>query len=528
MITNNVYLDGITHRRMRECLLNTFNEIYVLNLHGNLRKKETCPDGSKDKNVFQIQLGVAITLFIKIPDSKGCRIFYYDLWGQREAKYSWLHEQSVVCKDFQALAPAKPYYFFVPKDFKLTDEYFKGPSLTDIFHTNGNGIKTDRDALFFGESREEVAGRMRTLFSPSGIEEPFKSKYKVENSSSYPLLERRSANTFNEQSIYQCLYRPFDVRWLYYSVGITSRPAWEVMQHMLPKGSLGLLAMRQYEYDVPEYCYFLATRILTECRIFVSNRGIANCFPLYLATSLKTHDNGSSVRIPNLNAVFLRALAEKLALSCEGPYGLPKGVAPEDIFNYAYAIFHSPIYRKRYVYFLKIDYPRLPLTGNLQLFRSLAAKGAKLVALHLLEAPEINNPITGFSEKGDNIVDKVQYSDENNRAWINKAQYFSEVSKSIWEFRIGGYKVCDTWLKARKGQKLLYDDIEQFRKIIVALNPNPGLTSGESSRACFACPSPSEPTPSTDLRPGICGGTLNKTISLMSEIDSIIPSWPIT
>ncbi|MGA2588250.1 MAG: type ISP restriction/modification enzyme [Candidatus Aminicenantales bacterium] len=166
----------------------------------------------------------------------------------------------------------------------------------------------------------------------------------------------------------------------------------------------------------------------------------------------------------------------------------PKGSPPEDIFNYAYAVFHSPTYRTRYAEFLKIDFPRLPLTSSLKLFRALAAKGEELVALHLLESPKVNDFITGFPIKGDNVVEKVQYADKDKRVWINKTQYFSGVPKAVWEFHIGGYQVCEKWLKDRKGRKLSYDDIQHYQKIVIALN---------------------------------------ETIRLMAKIDALIPSWPI-
>jgi hypothetical protein len=197
LITNNVYLDGITHRRMRECLRNTFNEIYVLNLHGNLRKKETAPDGSIDKNVFDIQQGVAIGLFVKIPNRTGCQLFHADLWGKRESKYSVLRENDISKTDWTELKPAKPFFFFIQKGSKYSAEYQSGASLAEIFDINAAGLQTDRDELFFGETYEEVVHRLHTFFSPAGIAEPFKSEYRVENSSSYPIIERRSSTQFD-------------------------------------------------------------------------------------------------------------------------------------------------------------------------------------------------------------------------------------------------------------------------------------------------------------------------------------------
>jgi predicted helicase len=233
---------------------------------------------------------------------------------------------------------------------------------------------------------------------------------------------------------------------------------------------------------------------------------INTVFPLYLydTEKRKKGDWGKTItmalfeastdyqaRRPNLSPAFLKALGEKLRLPQTDPHGLLKDITPEDIFHYAYGVFQSPTFRRRYAEFLKIDFPRLPLTGDLKLFRALAAKGAELVALHLMESPKLDDFITEFPSKGSNEVEKVQYTDKDTRVWINIDQYFGGVPKKVWEFHVGGYQVCEKWLKDRKGRKLSYDDIQHYQKIVIALND---------------------------------------TIRLMSEIDEVIAAgggWPI-
>jgi hypothetical protein len=144
-------------------------------------------------------------------------------------------------------------------------------------------------------------------------------------------------------------------------------------------------------------------------------------------------------------------------------------LTPEDIFNYAYAVFHSPAYRSRYAEFLKIDFPRLPLTSDKALFKSLAEKGAFLVSLHLMESPLLDAIITRYEVKGDHAVEIVSYDEKTQRVSINKTQYFEGVPPEVWSFHIGGYQVCEKWLKDRKGRKLTIDDIEHYQKIVVAL-----------------------------------------------------------
>lgn len=501
-ITNNTYLDGLTHRRMRECLLNTFNEIYVLNLHGSAKKKEAAPDGSKDENVFDITVGVAISLFVKLPNAKGCRVFHADLWGEREAKYKALWETDAATTQWAEIKPAQPHFFFVPKEWTGSADYSSYQNLGEMFGVFGNGIGTDRDSLVYDHDKDALSKRMEVFYTPEALEPPFSDTYRVESSSSYKLLSRRQSTKFSESAVRTCLYRPFDMRWLYYDPELISRPGFDVMRHLLEK-NLALLATRQVAAGAFHHI-FVSASLIDRDPLSLVTRERTQAFPLYLhdTEKKKKSDWGKAVtmalfdapagyhtRRPNLSPEFLKALAEKLKLPQTQPHGLPEGITPENIFHYAYAVFHSPAYRTRYAEFLKIALPRLPLTGDTTLFRALAGKGAELVALHLMESPKLNDIITEFPAKGSNEVEKVQYTDKDKRVWINAEQYFGGVPKPVWEFHIGGYQVCDKWLKDRKGRKLDIDDINHYQKIVVALS---------------------------------------ETIRLMAEIDALIPGWPLS
>jgi len=461
-ITNNTYLDGITHRRMRECLLNTFSEIYVLNLHGSAKKKETAPDGSKDESVFDITVGTSIALFVKLPKTKDCRVFHADLWGERATKYNALRDLDAAKTQWTELKPKQPHYFLVPKEFAGEDEYRAGSSLGEIFSVWQNGLKTDRDELFFDLDRDTLVKRIENFYS-GDYGEDFRAKYRIVASSSYDIEKRRGETEFSEANIRRCLYRPFDLRWLYYDPKLTSRPAEKVMRHMIAGKNIAFICLRQTRRG--ETGTFLASRDLIN-KDAVSLFDIGTVFPLYLTDQDDLH--GIAQR-PNLSSTFLKALAEKLQLPQEKPHGLPKDITPEDIFHYAYAVFHSPMYRTRYAEFLEIDFPRLPLTSDVNLFRESAAKGAELVALHLMESPKLEELITDWPVKGDNVVGKVGYTENDRRVWINKTQYFGGVPTTVWKFHIGGYQVCDKWLKDRKGRALSYDDIIHYQEIIVAL-----------------------------------------------------------
>jgi predicted helicase len=491
-VTNHTYLDGITHRRMRESLMETFDEIYVLDLHGNVRRRERAPDGAEDENVFDgIQQGVAIALFVKKPEKhEGCIVRHAELWGDRESKYARLLENDVVTTDWKELEFVNDlsclgsFHFYTPRPFTNIDEYCEGWSVKDIFAVQQNGIKTDRDDLFFDFDRETLAKRMQTFYSEAGLERTFRETFRVEDSSSYDLLARRQKTVYDPTYIRQCLYRPFDIRWLYYAPGLTSRPAFDVMRHMLTGKNVALVGMRQYAYDVPDYCYAFAANSITECRVFISNRGIANVFPLYLypdgrfPESLFDHENG---RRPNLSDRFIAEFAARLGMTFvpDGRGNRTATFGPEDVFAYMYAVFHAPAYRARFAELLRIDYPRLPLTRSADLFRTLCALGDELVGLHLMEkrAPLI----TRYPFKGDNVVESVRYvptslppyeggTQGGGRVYINGAQCFEGVPKDVWEFHVGGYRVCDKWLKDRKGRRLDYNDLTHYQQVIAALS----------------------------------------------------------
>ncbi len=180
-------------------------------------------------------------------------------------------------------------------------------------------------------------------------------------------------------------------------------------------------------------------------------------------------------RRPNLSEAFIRAMEEKLGMRfvADGRGDVRETFGPEDVFDYMYAVFHSPTYRSRYAEFLKIDFPRLPLTASADLFRALCQPGQRLVALHLLE--QFGQAIPSYPIDGAHLVEKVEYlvepdKPEQGRVYINKTQYFEGVPPNVWEFHVGGYQVCHKWLKDRKGRTLTFDDIKHYQRLVAALS----------------------------------------------------------
>jgi predicted helicase len=488
-ITNHAYLDNPTFRGMRQSLLDSFTDIYILNLHGNSKKKEVAPDGSKDENVFDIQQGVSIGILVKEPDHAGpARVHYADLWGLRESKYMTLSETDLLSTNWVELNPNSPFYFFMPQDEVLRPEYEKGWKVPEIFNITSVGIVTARDKLTIHWSKTDLEETIKDFSSLST--ETAREKYSLGDDARDWKVSFAQEDLKKPGGIFTpVLYRPFDIRFTYYtghSRGFICMPRPEVMRHMLHK-NLCFVCPKRVE-TLGSWQHVIAANGIVD-HVAVSLKTIDSIFPLYFY-SAENELQLQTGRRSNLNLDFIKAFSEKIGLKfIEDVKGdLEETYGPEDIFNYAYTVFHSPTYRSRYQEFLKIDFPRLPLTSDKQLFRALAEKGAELVSLHLMESSALNNLITGYPVSGSNMMEKVGYKEDEKRVYINKEQYFEGVPPEVWNFHIGGYQVCEKWLKDRKGRTLSYDDITHYQKIVVALK---------------------------------------ETIRLMAEIDKLIPRWPI-
>jgi predicted helicase len=491
-ITNHAYLDNPTFRGMRQSLMNNFTDIYILNLHGNVKRKEVAPDGGKDENVFDIQQGVAIGIFIKETgkESSG-KIHYADLWGLREGKYQTLFEMDINDTEWMELTPTSPFYFFNPYEEELKPEYNKGWKVTEIFPVNSTGIVTARDEFVIDFEPSPIKKRIETFLDKNLSDVEVKEKLSLSENYMWRVSEARKQliAVKDWKSLFNSvLYRPFDIRPIYYHPSVVWRTRSNVMHHMLARENLGLITVRQVAEGVFDHAF--VSRSIVESRITLSNKGIGFLFPLYLYPAEGEMQFEGGKRRPNLNPEFVRAFSEKLGLKFvdDGKGNLRDTFGPEDVFNYAYAVFHSPTYRTRYAEFLKVDFPRLPLTSNKPLFQKLAGKGAELVSLHLMESPTLNNLITRYPVSGSSIVEKINYNETTKRVRINKEQYFEGVPPEVWNFHIGGYQVCQKWLKDRKGRKLTVDEAQHYQKIVVALK---------------------------------------ETIRLMAEVDALIPGWPI-
>lgn len=471
-ITNHGFIDNPTFRGMRQSLMTTFTSIRVLDLHGNANKKEHSPDGSPDKPVFDIKQGVAICLATR--GSQQPSVTHAEIWGSRESKYKWLAHSRADQTIFGTLKPDSPYYFFKPHGTESRTEYDEGWRINDIFPLNTVGFVTARDALTIHDSEAEswkVIQRFISLTDEQARDE-FDLGKDARDWRVVTAQEDVRKSGPSKKLIRPVLYRPFDFRFTYYtgnSRGFYASPCNNVMKHMSTGKNLALCFNRREELAV-NYSHFLATRLMTEHGL-LSSKTTNSQAPLYLLDKDDDANLFTSPGLrPNLGEPFLASLAKKLGRQQSGDFGLPTDLSPEDIFHYAYAVFYSPGYRSRYAEFLKIDFPRLPLTGNLELFRALARRGGELTSLHLLESPRLDQLITEFIGGQNPEVGKISWA--RNTVWVDKAQStgFQGVSEDVWNFHIGGYQVCEKWLKDRKGRKLTKEDIEHYQKIVVALS----------------------------------------------------------
>jgi predicted helicase len=323
------------------------------------------------------------------------------------------------------------------------------------------GIQTHADALVLGFTDEQV-----------------EKQIKNENLS------------YNENFLKTVMYRPFDARSIYNDSAIVQRPRAKLNQNFDYK-NFCFCFMKQYAYEIPySYAFITNTRIID--RIFISNKGAAYFAPLFIKSnsSFNTELDNQNIE-PNFKDREIKQISQKLGLNFNwGTSEIKESKLNEfnslELLDYIYAIIHSPTYRNRYKEFLKIDFPRIPITSDKKLFWRLVEKGKELRQLHLLNHKLSNNLITKFNVAGDNNVKSIKFQD--NRVWINEKQYFDGVSQIAWKFYIGGYQPAQKWLKIRKDKILSLEDIIHYQKIIVALQ---------------------------------------NTDRIMKEIDKCIKSWPI-
>lgn len=425
MITAHGYIDNPTFRGMRWHLRNTFDKIYVIDLHGNSRKKETSLDGTRDQNVFDIMSGVSIILCVKktSANDKGkklAEVSIFDIYGTRDAKFSTLDISNMANMSWVKLPQGCDVWRLEGEN---KAEYEDGFSVSELFPVSSVGVVTGRDSVVIAEDVGILRQNITSYVNNQNFE-------------------------YVQEAVSKINYRPFDTRYVYYDKKFVERGRWDVMQHYINKENVGLMLCRQQKIE--GFQHALVHQNIVESS-YVSNKTseIGSSFPLYVYTE-------QGEKIANLKKEIWQKINETAAHT-----------TPENILDYVYACLYSPNYRQNFKEFLKTNFPRVPYPKNKENFWRLVSFGTKLRKLHLLATSECANPSTTFSQVGSDVVDKVKY--EDRKVYINNTQYFGNVTSGAWDFHIGAYQPAQKWLKDRKGKKLSSGDIEHYQRIIAIL-----------------------------------------------------------
>lgn len=465
MISNSAYLASPQHRGMRSSFKGRLNRFRSLDLHGDLKRED-----ATDENVFDIKTGVAIGFAERLPEKTPFKCAYLSLSGSRREKEVALTTTSLIGTPTEFFEPEPEQYSFHPPIEDI--EYATWMSVADIFPLTSVGIKTNRDHLVIGFNDQEIEGRLQVLRDTHRSVEKVKDELGIDDNVQWSVAEGRKKfrATYSEENFRTLDYRPFDQRRIYYHPSIVFNPRPAVMSQFVTAGNLALLTNRKIRTS--EHSHFFVTNKICMAE-FLSSADNCNVYPLQLVgKGLLSHE----LDRPNLSSEFLKALSIAINTADQDAHGLPRGFKAEDIFNYMYAVFFSPEYRKRYQALLRVDYPRVPLPRGVELFRSLIKLGKRLVDLHLMTPPILDQHTTTVLGEGEFQVKKVTFADKT--VWINKSrtQGFQGVPDDVWNFNIGSYQVCEKWLKDRgprrgnPGRILSHDDIDHYQRIVGAIS----------------------------------------------------------
>lgn len=475
-ISNNSFLDNPTFRGMRYHLLQSFDKIYILDLHGNARKKETTPSGEKDDNVFDIMQGVSINIFIKTKqDSKAlAKLYHAEIYGKRKEKYNFLYQHTLDSIEWKELDPQEPFYLFIPQDENLRAEYDKGYSIKDMFRISSVGVVGGRDKFVMSdsdsfESLENFKERIKKFLSldTENARKEFdlgqdSRDWKVE----YAQKELQATGN-NLQNYVKIHYRPFDIRWTYYtgkSKGFHCMPRGEVFEHFLEGENLGLVCYRTCGASGLDNIF--VSKGIIDLHFVGSGSQI---FPLYLYPTRRAKKTlkkqgfditSFDTKIENFTPSFREFIDSKYK----------EHFSPQTILGYLYALLFHKDYREKYIDFLKVDFPKIPFVESKELFLQLSALGNSLITLHLLkeqDLPPIGEPLYKDTANKDLKISAITYAKETKELFINKSLYFEKVESSVWEYKIGGYQVLDKYLKSHKDEAI---NFEYFQKIIQTLH----------------------------------------------------------
>ncbi|EAI8675259.1 DNA methyltransferase [Campylobacter coli] len=463
-ITNNSFISGKTHRKMRESLYKSFDEIYILNLHGSDK------DAKNDENVFDIKVGVCISLFVKYKDepSNGAKVFYYstgdnNIFSRKEkfALLDDLRQKGLNAIKWEELSLDEPYFWFIKKEFE-NEEYeifwalASDKALGDkksIFLNYNSGIETQKDNIAIQLMKNKMEETLKDFSNLNSVD--LVKKYDLKDSRDWKISNSVNAIKNNLGKIERIAYRPFDLRWTFYtnkSKSFIAYPRYEVMQHFLDKENLGLCFPKICLNSIFDYSMVINTiadRALGGCKT-----GSETCIaPLYLYVN--------NEKIPNFTSEFLAHKENHKIL---------KDKSPEEILYFIYANLYNPRYREKYLEYLKTGFARINFEVEQKTFDDFATLGKKLVELHLFKRDlkdEIDFIFLKEDKKANFKIEKYQEKDRflDNKIILNEDLAISPISAEIWQFTIGGYQVIKQWLKYRNDYKCSKEELEHLLKM---------------------------------------------------------------
>ena len=455
IIVNNSFINGVSHREMRRKLMQTFDEIYILDLHGNVNKGERCPDGSQDFNIFNIKnVGVCIALFVKTGKKKESKVYFQEIFGNQAYKRDYLVDKSIAKEKWIELKDDKKWHWFTKiKSNKKYLKRFKG--LTEIFKEIDSGITTEKDELIIQINKNNLNLALEDIKNLDTESICRKYNLKIFQDKIDCLNQAKKEVKNNEGYKTTIHYRPFDFRNIYYtssSNGCIGRPRYNLMRHIINKENIGLSFPRQVS-GVHGFRHVLVSKLIIEGCLTSSRTYFA---PLYLYEDTQNGELAIGVENsckPNWTDSFRDFLKNYISDN------------PGEILNYIYAILYSPTYRETYKEDLKYDFPRIPFTKDKNIFDKMQSLGNELIDLHLLKKSTQSN--ASYPIKGSHKISFCKYNEEAKRIYINEEQYFDNVQAEVYNYSIGGYKPIEKYIKAR--EILTLKDISHLLKVMAII-----------------------------------------------------------
>lgn len=471
-ISANTFLDAALFRGMRYNLLTTFDEIYILNLHGSLMRKEV---NEHEECVFDIKVGVSINIFIRkkgrAEGSMG-RVYYKDLFGTKQEKFDYLAAHSFADTDFREIQPQAPLYTFRQYDGNEEETYYAGFGIDKLMPSGVQGFTTDRDSVAINYDKEDVVKIVQDLLDNTKTDDYLRQKYHLKDGRDWQLAQARnriSKSSLWQQRITEALYRPFDKRWTLFDKALVTYPRPLIQDNILNRENIVLCVGKQGNVvGNKEWTLAFISDLPTDKNVVY--RGGIYLFPLYLYDGAFRHTNFAPV--------IVERIEQRLGLMMQDNADTERkdgGFLPIDLLDYVYALLYSPSYRRRFHDFLQTGFPVIPYPEGKDSFFATAERGKRLRGLHLMKTIGRKDIFTSYpmsSPQFNNRVEKVtmeKTAEQTCRIYINEEQYFDNVPADAYFYNICGYQMADKYLSDRKGKRLTNEEIIHYQKMIYAI-----------------------------------------------------------